>query len=109
MMVEIVNITDEEDGGAIISFDLTNEELKRFAEIGILAALMDAAMEVITDKPYLIFEVISGEKKFIAETENYEDARKIAKKLYSTFHKDSKLVIVKIIDEITSPVSGSSE
>lgn len=43
-------ITELPDGSAIVSFDdLTNEELKIFAGIGLLQVIKDAATKFITD------------------------------------------------------------
>jgi hypothetical protein len=43
--VEILNITDNEDGSADIEFLLGPEALKKFAAIGIIATLKDSIDE----------------------------------------------------------------
>jgi hypothetical protein len=48
-MLKINSITDNPDGSATLSVDLDNETLIRFAEIGLLKVLEDAATEVVTE------------------------------------------------------------
>jgi hypothetical protein len=48
-MLKINSITDNPDGSATLSVDLDNETLIRFAEIGLLKVLVDAANEVVTE------------------------------------------------------------
>lgn len=44
-MVEIVKFDEQEDGSAIITIDLTADEVISFAKIGLLKTLLDVATE----------------------------------------------------------------
>jgi len=45
--LEIVSIVDQPDGSAIVSFDMDNETMKLFAEIGIKKVIMDSVEETL--------------------------------------------------------------
>ena len=46
-MIKILEFKENEDGSADISFEMSQDELKEFAKIGILKVLVDAANETI--------------------------------------------------------------
>jgi hypothetical protein len=50
MHITVESITDHEDGSATVVFDMDNETLKAFAEIGLLKVLTDTAAQTIADK-----------------------------------------------------------
>ena len=43
MKIEVVEIVDQEDGGALIKFDMDNEAVLMFAKIGLLQCLTETA------------------------------------------------------------------
>jgi len=47
--IEVVSMTDHEDGSATIVFDMDAESLKKFAEIGLLKVLTDHANNVLRE------------------------------------------------------------
>jgi hypothetical protein len=49
--VEVLDVIDQEDGSAIISFDLGPEAMKTFVGVGLLKVLTDAAKETLSSKP----------------------------------------------------------
>ena len=46
-MVDIIKFEDQEDGGALITIDLTHDELVTFAKVGIVHALTLIAEDAI--------------------------------------------------------------
>lgn len=47
--MDIINIEDQEDGSAIMSVNLSQEELVTFAKIGLLKVLTDSANDAIAE------------------------------------------------------------
>lgn len=43
MQIEVVEIVDREDGGAVIKFDMSPEAIMMFAKIGLLQCLTESA------------------------------------------------------------------
>lgn len=48
-MIEVKDIIETEDGGAILQIEIDMEDLKRLAKIGIIAVLLDGLKEVSDD------------------------------------------------------------
>lgn len=48
--IEVVSMTDHEDGSATVVFDMDAESLKKFAEIGLLKVLTDHANNILKDE-----------------------------------------------------------
>jgi hypothetical protein len=48
-MIEVKDIVDTEDGGAIIHIEVDMEDLKRMAKVGILKILIDTLEEISND------------------------------------------------------------
>lgn len=43
MKIEVVEIVDKEDGGALVKFDMSSEAILMFAKIGLLQCLTETA------------------------------------------------------------------
>ena len=43
MKIEVVEVVDQEDGGALIKFDMSQEAVLMFAKIGLLQCLTETA------------------------------------------------------------------
>lgn len=50
MKFEVIDIKDSEDGSAILTVDMDEDTLKRFASIGLLKVLKDAAIDTLETK-----------------------------------------------------------
>jgi predicted metal-dependent RNase len=48
--IEVVSINEQEDGSAIISFDMDIETVKLFAGIGLKKVLMDSIAETLKNE-----------------------------------------------------------
>jgi len=48
-MIEVIDIVDTEDGGAVMHIEVDMEDLKRLATIGILKVLVDSLEEIEND------------------------------------------------------------
>ena len=48
-MIEVIDIVDTEDGGAVMHIEIDMEDLKRLAKIGILKVLVDTLEELDSD------------------------------------------------------------
>ena len=57
MKLEVVDIKDNDDGSCTITLDMENEAIQKFASIGVLKALTDAAKEIIDDVDNFIDDV----------------------------------------------------
>ena len=48
-MIEVKDIIETEDGGAILQIEIDMEDLKKMAKVGILKILIDSLEEIDTD------------------------------------------------------------
>lgn len=48
-MIEVKDIIETEDGGAILEIEIDMEDLKKMAKVGILKILIDSLEEIDTD------------------------------------------------------------
>ena len=49
MKFDVVEVSDKQDGGAVMTFDMDRETLVAFAKIGLLKVLTDEAERVIRE------------------------------------------------------------
>jgi len=48
-MIEVIDIVDTEDGGAVMHIEIDMEDLKKMAKVGILKILVDSLEEIEND------------------------------------------------------------
>jgi hypothetical protein len=68
--IEVLEIEDVEDGGAIVTIQLDRESLLQFAKVGVVCCLIEAAEDVIEAAGKAVEEAEGGSGEEVPHTED---------------------------------------